>query len=79
MSMAAGAEQGLGMWPFGQHCASHALAARNAHLEAELDRCRDKIRYMEAMRGCEAKERARDRDTMAGMRSDLEEAREKIA
>ena len=79
MSMVAGVDPGLGMWPFGRHCACHALAARNAHLEAELGRCLDKIRYLEAMRGCEAEERARDRAAMASMRSDLEEAREKIA
>ena len=79
MSMVAGVELGLGMWSFGRHCTCHALAARNAHLEAELGRCLDKIRYLEAMRGCEAEERARDRDAMASMRSDLEEAREKIA
>lgn len=77
--MVAGVEPGLGMWPFGRHCARHALVARNAHLEAELGRCLDKIRYLEAMRGCEAEERARDRNTIARMRSDLEEAREEIA
>lgn len=79
MSMVAGVEPGLGMWPFGQHCACHALAARNARLETELGRCLDKIQYLEAMRGCEAEERARDRAAMASTRSDLEEALEKIA
>ena len=79
MSMVAGAEQGLGMWPFGQHCTCDAFAARNARLEAELGRCHDKIRYMEAMRGCEAEERARDRAAIASMSAELEEAREKIA
>ena len=79
MSMVAGVEPGLGMWPFGQHCACHALAARNARLEAELGRCLDRIQYLEAMRGCEAEERARERAAMASMRTDLEEAREKIA
>ena len=77
--MVTGAEPGFGMWPFGQHCTCHALAARNARLEAELGRCLDKMRYLEAMRACEAEERARDRAAMASMRSDLEEAREKIA
>ena len=77
--MVAGAEQGLGMWPFGQHCAFHAFAARNARLEAELGRCLDKIRYMEAMRGCEAEERGRDRAGIASMSAELQEAREKIA
>ena len=54
MSMAAGVEPGFGMWPFGQHCACHALAASHARLEGEIVQRRDKIRYPEAMRGCEA-------------------------
>lgn len=72
--MATGAEPGFGMWSFGQCCTCKALAARNARSEAELGQCWGKMQHLQAVRGCEAEEGARNRDTMASTRSDLEEA-----